>query len=44
MIASARKCKENANRLSLEKIGRDMRLCGICVSVFPVGKRVATRL
>lgn len=34
----AAKCKENANRLSLEKIGRDMRLCGICVSVCPVGQ------
>jgi len=35
---SAAKCKETANRLTLEKIGRDMRLCGICVSVCPVGQ------
>jgi len=34
----AAKCKETANRLTLEKIGRDMRLCGICVSVCPVGQ------
>jgi epoxyqueuosine reductase len=39
---SASKCKETANRLTLEKIGQDMRLCGICVSVCPVG-RVSTR-
>jgi epoxyqueuosine reductase QueG len=35
---SAAKCKETANRLTLEKISRDMRLCGICVSVCPVGQ------
>jgi len=35
---SARKCKETANRLTLERIGRDMRLCGICVAVCPVGQ------
>ena len=35
---SARKCKETANRLTLERIGKDMRLCGICVSVCPVGQ------
>jgi epoxyqueuosine reductase len=35
---SAYKCKETANRLSLDRIGRDMRLCGICVSVCPVGQ------
>jgi epoxyqueuosine reductase QueG len=32
------KCKETANRLSLDRIGQDMRLCGICVSVCPIGK------
>ncbi len=36
---SARKCKETANRLSLERIGKDARICGICVSVCPVGKK-----
>lgn len=41
---SAPKCKETANRLTLERIGRDMRLCGICVSICPVGKRAATAL
>jgi epoxyqueuosine reductase QueG len=35
---SAAKCKETANRLTLERIGRDMRLCGICVSICPVGQ------
>jgi epoxyqueuosine reductase len=35
---SARKCKETANRLSLERINVDARLCGICVSVCPVGQ------
>jgi len=35
---SARKCKETANRLTLERIGKDMRLCGICVSICPVGQ------
>jgi epoxyqueuosine reductase len=35
---SARKCKETANRLALERIGKDERICGICVSVCPVGK------
>jgi len=32
------KCRETANRLSLERINQDMRLCGICVSVCPVGQ------
>lgn len=36
---SIRKCKETANRLSLERIGKDERICGICVSVCPVGHR-----
>jgi len=36
---SARKCKETANRLSLERISKDARICGICVSVCPVGKK-----
>src|SRR4030042_6099617 len=35
---NARKCKETANRLPLERIGKDMRLCGICVSACPVGQ------
>ncbi|MGA7678495.1 MAG: 4Fe-4S double cluster binding domain-containing protein [Dehalococcoidia bacterium] len=35
---SASKCKETANRLSLERINQDMRLCGICVSVCPIGQ------
>jgi epoxyqueuosine reductase len=35
---SARKCKETANRLTLERIGKDERICGICVSICPVGK------
>jgi len=35
---SARKCKETANRLTLKRIGKDMRLCGICVSACPVGQ------
>src|SRR4030043_439413 len=35
---SASKCKETANRLSLERINQDMRLCGICVSICPVGQ------
>jgi epoxyqueuosine reductase len=35
---SVRKCKETASRLTLERIGKDERLCGICVSVCPVGK------
>jgi epoxyqueuosine reductase QueG len=35
---SAAKCKETANRLTLEKIGKDERLCGICVAVCPVGR------
>jgi epoxyqueuosine reductase len=35
---SARKCKEAASRLTLERIGKDMRLCGICVSICPVGQ------
>lgn len=35
---SARKCKETANRLSIERINQDMRLCGICVSICPVGR------
>jgi epoxyqueuosine reductase len=35
---SARKCKEMANRLCLERIEIDARICGICVSVCPVGK------
>jgi epoxyqueuosine reductase len=34
---SVRKCKETANRLTLERIGKDERICGICVSVCPVG-------
>jgi epoxyqueuosine reductase len=33
-----RKCKETANRLSLERIGKDERICGICVSACPVGQ------
>ena len=32
------KCRETANRLSLERINQDMRLCGICVSVCPIGQ------
>jgi len=36
---SARKCRETASRLTLERIGKDERICGICVSVCPVGKR-----
>jgi epoxyqueuosine reductase len=36
---SARKCKETANRLSLERINQDMRLCGICVSICPIGQQ-----
>jgi epoxyqueuosine reductase len=35
---SARKCKETANLLSLERIGKDERICGICVSICPVGQ------
>jgi epoxyqueuosine reductase len=35
---SARKCRETANRLTLERIGKDERLCGICVSICPVGQ------
>jgi len=35
---SAAKCKQTANRLSLERINQDMRLCGICVSVCPIAK------
>ncbi len=35
---SASKCRETANRLSLERINQDMRLCGICVSVCPIGQ------
>ena len=35
---NASKCKETANRLSLERINQDMRLCGICVSICPVGQ------
>ncbi len=35
---SARKCKETANRLTLERIGKDERICGICVSICPVGR------
>jgi epoxyqueuosine reductase QueG len=35
---SARKCRETASRLTLERIGKDERLCGICVSVCPVGQ------
>lgn len=34
---SVRKCKETANWLTLERIGKDERICGICVSVCPVG-------
>jgi epoxyqueuosine reductase len=32
------KCRETANRLSLERINHDMRLCGICVSACPIGQ------
>jgi epoxyqueuosine reductase len=35
---SVRKCKETASRLTLERIGKDERLCGICVSICPVGQ------
>ena len=35
---SAAKCRETANRLSIERINQDMRLCGICVSVCPIGQ------
>jgi epoxyqueuosine reductase QueG len=35
---SARKCKETANRLTLERIGKDERICSICVSICPVGQ------
>jgi len=35
---SAAKCKQTANRLSIERINQDMRLCGICVSVCPIGQ------
>jgi len=35
---NASRCKETANRLSLERINQDMRLCGICVSVCPIGQ------
>ena len=40
---SARKCKETANRLSLERINQDMRLCGICVSVCPIGQQTRSK-
>lgn len=35
---SVRKCKETAYRLTLERIGKDEGLCGICVSICPVGQ------
>ena len=40
---SARKCKETASRLTLERIGKDERICGICVSVCPVGQSRSKR-
>lgn len=40
---SARKCKGMASRLTRERIGRDMRLCGICVSICPVGQGKRSR-
>jgi epoxyqueuosine reductase len=38
VFLSIRKCKETANRLTLERIGKDARICGICVSICPVGQ------
>ena len=38
-----RKCKETAARLSRERIDKDERICGICVSVCPVGKKGAVK-
>ena len=35
---SAAKCRQTANRLSLERINQNMRLCGICVSICPIGQ------
>jgi epoxyqueuosine reductase len=35
---SVRKCKETANRLTLERTGKDERICGICVAVCPVSR------
>jgi len=40
---SALKCKETASRLTLERIGKDARICGICVSVCPVGQGKSRR-
>ena len=34
----ASKCQQTANRLSLERINENIRICGICVSVCPHGK------
>ncbi len=35
---SAAKCRQTAHRLSLERINQDNSLCGICVSVCPIGQ------
>jgi epoxyqueuosine reductase len=35
---NVRKCRETINRLTLERIGKDERICGICVSACPVGQ------
>lgn len=33
------KCRENCKKITKERLGREISICGICVSVCPIGKK-----